>query len=332
MLLEISAYEHPRVGEVLPAIARPLLTHLGIWEGFEAEQFRRVHSQAAAWGQPSPVENHFIYSAWGAGWHLERSRFDRFLAAQVALQGIDVRLGTRVGAITPLASPTHSHWQLQLTDGSTLQARFLVDATGRRAIIARKMQGNPQVFDQLTAFVGYFDCHDAPQPGTLIEAFPQGWWYTALTDQHRIIACLTDVDIARDLGLKDRDRWQSLLRETRWMQSRIGEGLLQGEVIVRPANSTCLDRVYGNHWLAVGDAASAYDPLSSQGITKALRFGIFAGYAIGDWLVQGDKSGLTKYASLVQREFQRYRQAHCQYCREEQRWPQDPFWQKRQKR
>ncbi|NES21757.1 MAG: NAD(P)/FAD-dependent oxidoreductase [Symploca sp. SIO3E6] len=332
VLLEVSAYDKPRVGEVLPAIARPLLTHLGIWEGFEAEQFRAVHSQSAAWGQPSLIENHFLYSARGAGWHLARTRFDQFLVEQVAQRGVEVRLQTRLVSITQPNSTPNQLWHLHLCDHTQLQTCFIVDATGRRATFARQMGGRLLVFDHLTAFVHFFTITNNPSPGTVIEAFRDGWWYTALLENCRVVACLTDSDIARKLGLKDRDRWLALLQQTSWIQAIVKDGVPQGEVLVRPANSTRLDQVYGDHWLAVGDAASAYDPLSSQGITKALRLGIFAGYAIGDQLSKGDTAGLSKYASLVQREFEYYRQAHMQYSTQEQRWSQSQFWRRRHER
>ncbi|MGW2088752.1 LodA/GoxA family CTQ-dependent oxidase [Streptomyces sp. NPDC001880] len=40
-----------------------------------------------------------------------------------------------------------------------------------------------------------------------------------------------------------------------------------------PAHSTHLDRVHGDGWIAAGDAAVAFDPLSSQGILTALYTG-----------------------------------------------------------
>lgn len=47
-------------------------------------------------------------------------------------------------------------------------------------------------------------------------------------------------------------------------------------VRVRPAESSRLDRAAGEDWLAVGDAASAWDPLSSQGVYRALVTGLEA--------------------------------------------------------
>jgi flavin-dependent dehydrogenase len=109
-----------------------------------------------------------------------------------------------------------------------------------------------------------------------------------------------------------------------------GSRLLEESPIIAAANSIHLEPVGAADWLAVGDAAVAYDPLSSQGIVKALRAGIFAAYAIADRLDKADHRGLARYAHLVRREFASYRRQHAEYCGREQRWPQSRFWSRRQ--
>jgi flavin-dependent dehydrogenase len=73
---------------------------------------------------------------------------------------------------------------------------------------------------------------------------------------------------------------------------------------------------------------SCCDPISGQGIVKALRSGIFAAYAAADWL-RGDASGLTRYQELAAREFAGYRRTLHRYYRQEMRWPDAPFWLRR---
>src|SRR3546814_13476214 len=53
-----------------------------------------------------------------------------------------------------------------------------------------------------------------------------------------------------------------------------------GEIRGAPANSQRLRDFCGDAWMAVGDAAQAYDPLSSQGIAKALKTASHAGHMI----------------------------------------------------
>lgn len=326
-MAEATAYERPRVGEVLPAVARSLLDQLGVLKPFEGEGHRPVHSTAAAWGSPLRRENHFIYSARGAGWHLDRARFDAFLAREAARRGVEVRLRTRLEA----AERSGGGWRLRLSDGAELRARFVVDATGRRAAFARGAGARRVSCDRLVGYARFFTPDAAAEPGTLIEAFREGWWYTALAGGRRVVACLTDSDIARKLRLRDEGRWLGLLSETSWVRRGVGRGVTDGPPVIRAADSGLLEPVCAPDWLAVGDAASTYDPLSSQGIVKSLRSGVFASYAVADRLDKSDASGLARYETLVRREFAAYRRAHAQHCAAERRWPDSDFWRRRHK-
>jgi flavin-dependent dehydrogenase len=325
-LIEASSYDRPRPGEVLPALARVFLQHLGIWAAFQTERYRHVHSTLSAWGQPFLRENHSIYSLHGAGWHLDRPRFDGFLARQAAQFGVEVLLARRLIEATGLRDV----WHLRLSGGTACRARFVVDATGRRASFARRMGSRRLACDRLACCARFFTLDDAPESSTVVEACAEGWWYTALAGEHRIVSCMTDSDVARRLALQDANRWLSLLAATQWIQRSIGSGALCGSPIICAAHSVHLDPVCARDWLAVGDAASACDPLSSQGIMQALRAGIFASYAIADCLVKSDRTGLARYASFVQHEFASYRRAQAQYYAEERRWPDRCFWRRRQ--
>lgn len=302
------------------------MQHLGIWAEFQAERHRQVYSTSSVWGHPLRQENHFIYSPHGSGWHLDRARFDAFLARQTAERGVEILLPARPVAIERV----RDLWLVRLSDGTELHSRFIVDATGRSAAFARKMGARRIVSDRLLGFARFFTLDADTDPDTLIEAFPQGWWYTAPAGERRVVACMTDSDLAHALGLRDEKRWLGLLYETRAIRHRVGTGTPHGAPLVRAARSGCLDKVCATDWLAVGDAASTYDPLSSQGIVKSLRSGIFASYAIADRLQLSDATGLARYEKFVQREFAGYRRVHAEYCAEENRWPDSDFWQRRQ--
>lgn len=324
-LVEASSYEERRIGEALPAVARVFLEHLGLWAAFQAERHRPVHGTSSAWGTPLRRENRFIYTTHGAGWHLDRARFDAFLARHCAERGADVRSGARAVAF----ERAQDCWSLRLSNGTQLAARFVVDATGRRATFARRMGARAVAFDRLVGFARFFTFDADSEPDTLIEAFADGWWYTAPAADRRIVACMTDADLARRLGLADERRWLALFSETRLISRGVGDAVPQGAAVVRAANSRRLDKVCSTDWLAVGDAASAYDPLSSQGIVKSLRSGIFASYAIADQLLRSDDAGLVRFQKFVVREFDSYLRTHARYCAEETRWPESDFWRRR---
>jgi 2-polyprenyl-6-methoxyphenol hydroxylase-like FAD-dependent oxidoreductase len=79
----------------------------------------------------------------------------------------------------------------------------------------------------------------------------------------------------------------------------------------------------------VGDAASCYDPICSQGIYKALQDGLQAADAIADSLSTGDPSGLKRFAASVKARFAEYRANRDYLYGQERRWPLEPFWKRR---
>ena len=230
------------------------------------------------------------------GWHLDRAAFDAMLAGAAQRQGATLLLNTRAGD----AQRAGSEWRLTLSTGETLTARFLVDATGG-AVLARRGGARFVEADKLVGIAGFFACGQG-NPSTLIEAFEHGWWYTAgLPHGRRIVACMTDADLVQRLGLHDLEQWRTQLSTMPHVAATVGVGQPEGALAVRSASSRRLEPAAGPDWLAVGDSASRFDPLSSQGILKALRSGIFASYAIGDLLVRQNDAGLERYRRYVAR-------------------------------
>jgi flavin-dependent dehydrogenase len=220
-------------------------------------------------------------------------------------------------------------WQLRLPNHIELAARFLVDATGGPAHFARQQGAVAIALDRLVGICRFVD-DTSPDPRTLIEAVPDGWWYTAgLPDSRRIVAFMTDADIVQDLHLTEERVWNRLLSETTHTAAAVNGAKASGRLFVRPTESRRLEPAGGGNWLAVGDAASTIDPLSSQGITKALRSGIFASYAISDRLTNGDVAGLNRYCHFIRHEFKGYARTRARYYADERRWPEREFWRRR---
>src|SRR5690606_11390047 len=105
-----------------------------------------------------------------------------------------------------------------------------------------------------------------------------------------------------------------------------------------PANSQRLQDFCGDGWMAVGDAAQAYDPLSSQGMDKALRSGSHAGHMIhyaltdspqGVHGLDGSNRYLHRYHEQQQQLWQAYLSHRDYYYRAHTRWADQPFWQRR---
>ena len=164
----------------------------------------------------------------------------------------------------------------------------------------------------------------------MIEAVADGWWYSAaVPGDRRVISFMSDADVVRARGLGQLEGWMQALGETAHVSTTAAAATPLGPPKLRPAGSQNVIQGDAHPLLCVGDAASCFDPISGQGIVKALRSGIFASYAIGDFLLRSDASGLARYRAFTVSEFSSYLGTLRDYYAIERRWPDRAFWQRR---
>ena len=159
-----------------------------------------------------------------------------------------------------------------------------------------------------------------------MEACEEGWWYSfAVSGPRRLVVLMSDSDLLEAHGLAvlgpggtNRLRGMRLISDAASMSIPLGPPRLL------PAQTRRLDRFAGPGWLAVGDSATTFDPLSSQGLVKVLR----SGMDLGPMLLEcpGESfSGVHKFDRLIAQEFDAYLSVRDFYGRE-LRWTGAPFW------
>ena len=267
-----------------------------------------------------------------SGWHLDRARFDLLLAQAVENASVQVFRGAQLVSIQERRG---SGWRIEIgADGKQLcwAARFLVDATGRASTIARKRGATRVSYDHLIGAVAFFRPDSrapAADHATLVEAVEDGWWYSAPLPNGQVVAAfMTDADIYAQASKKPRYCLNEQLQRTEHTKVRLCAWIPTSVPQVVSANSSHLDKVACKSWLAAGDAAMAFDPLSSQGIYKALETGLQAAKAIRDGL-SGDAEPLREYGIKLQKDFGRYLALRGYYYTRERRWPDSLFWKRR---
>ncbi|MEU3992103.1 FAD-dependent monooxygenase [Streptomyces platensis] len=327
----------PKAGEALVSMGRLLLADLGVAEPVLGSGHLPCHGNLSAWGSPELHAVDFLHDPYGHGWHLDRPLFDRRLRAAARAAGAEVAEHTAVRSPSRQSDGT---WRLALRDRAggagdrTVRCRWVVDATGRGAAIAVRSGARRRTGDQLTAL--HLTLDPAPQTPldgrSLVESDQDGWWYTALLpSRQRLVAYFTDPDLPV-AAARGAERFRRRLLATRHISRRARP---HGLTTLRPprraaAHSAHLDRVHGDGWTAAGDAAAAFDPLSSQGILTALYTGLSAGQAV-DARLHGDRAALADYAARVSTARTAYQHGHRAVHAQETRWPDRPFWTRRQR-
>lgn len=329
LVVESSVYDGFRVGDTLPPVARVLLTRLGLWERFVQQGHVASQAICSAWGSAELTEQHSLFSPFGSGWHLDRSRFDAMVAAAAAEAGVTVLQGARVTALSG-AGPFRA--RIRGPQGELeAEAQLVVDATGRAATVARGLGSERIAYDRLVAILAIHTPSPGEQlvPSLLLEARPEGWLYSVpLPSGALLLAAMVDADAITESGLRPRAYLAAMLEQSQHTRERLRGLVPPHTVVVRKASTERLSRIAGPAFVAVGDAASSYDPLSSQGICKALMNAELAAQAIAE-RVAGDESALSAYAQRIAEDHARFLLDRTRYYALEGRWPDARFWRRR---
>lgn len=268
------------VGELLPPSARPFLDHLHLQP---LENQLECVGVRSAWHSDELSDQDFIYHPLGHGWLLDRGRFGRQLRQHAVAAGARLRQPERLERIA-----RHGAWRLGLSSGE-LRCDWVLDASGRRSIIARMLGVRRRRFDGQAACVRWLKTHDdGDGDSTLtVERTGDGWWYTCrVADRRRVAVWLSPRPFVR--------AWDEQVCRTRHVRARLAAYQPNGSAVVRPADSSLLEQTAGAGWLAIGDAAVSYDPLASRGIVSALASGIEAATLVG----AGDDQLAARHARL----------------------------------
>ena len=258
----------PDRAEMLPVAAGAILVRLGLETVLDrATRLRAVTSNWQA-ARPVPVDGGLSPGGFGPGWSIDRAELARAMAARAEALAVRMRVA-RIRGVSGRAGA----WRVALSGGKTLSAAFLIDATGRPALLARRLGARLQVGLPLVARVWSTDATEPPL--MQVEATPYGWSYR-----------LPRATGGGSVGLLTGPEMH-------------GNGAPQDAIRV-DARSQRLSPLTGPGWLAAGDAAAAFDPVASQGLFNALTSGFFAGAAAADWL-NGRVEALEVYGHLMAR-------------------------------
>jgi flavin-dependent dehydrogenase len=320
LLLERSLYDEPRIGETFAPQVIPWLRRLGIENLFASVPHVPAPRVVRQWEKPVPVADPLGFHDEPHGWHVDRARFDAVLAEVAERAGATVHRGAN--AVSSQRRPD-DHWDLQF-DGKDrrvqVAARWLIDATGRRSWLLRRVGVRPLLRDRLVGLLGYGGARASSDPALFVEATPLGWWYSSpLPGPRSIAAFMTDADLIPRDG-----RGMAAFWEDQRACSALLSRLHGPEVSLRPvvARTSWAGTVSGDGWLAVGEAAMGFDPLLGLGVTLALASGWFAARAVLE-------NAPAKYQSWSEAQFEGYLSRRKNVYGGVTRWPDAPFWQRR---
>jgi flavin-dependent dehydrogenase len=311
-----------RAGESLSPGALALLARLGVRARFLDDGHRVCHANASAWGGPDLAWHDFVRDPRGPGFHVDRPRFEAMLRDRA------IEAGARwIATSAPRIVRAGDAWQIAASPAIT--ARRVVDASGRAATVARALGARRCVAWAQVALIAFAHAvRPIDETFSLVEAVRDGFWYSAPIPGDRLaLALFTDADLHDARRARGRDGFDALLAAAPHTRARFAAHAAALATAPRfvGAGSGWLTPVHGPGWIAAGDAALTYDPISAHGLTLALRTGIGA----ADAVLAGTDAALAGYAARLTRGFHDYRAAALRIYRAEQRWTDAPYWRRR---
>ncbi|HSY05249.1 MAG TPA: NAD(P)/FAD-dependent oxidoreductase [Steroidobacteraceae bacterium] len=282
-VIALEKEHHPRfhIGESLLPMNLPLFERLGVLEqvralgvfkrgaDFEADNERgyNTFAFARAIGASPP----HAFQVW-------RQDFDRMLFAHARACGASTREGHEAVQFEQ-RGPRDSRLEVRSDDGGNyhIQARYLIDASGRDAFLAAKKKlrrKNPE--HQSAAIFGHFrgaQARTGEDAGNIsMYRFAHGWmWMIPLPD-----AVMSVGAVCRPDYLKQRKgRTVEFLLETLKKNPALWQRLERAELIdnqVRVTGNYSYDATHigGRGWILVGDAFAFLDPVFSTGVFLAM--------------------------------------------------------------
>jgi flavin-dependent dehydrogenase len=275
------------------------------------------------------------------GYQVWRARFDRILLDRARELGARVVLGATARApLTGSGADAGRVTGLRVSspDGvvHAVVARLVIDATGMQGFLARRFglrMNDPA--PPAIAIWGYWrhagDPAGRDAMNTFVESFPDGWiWTVRVRPDLRNVTVMVDPATARPglkaLGLERFYRAQIL--------ATVATRGFLAEAHLATRLWTCDGRWYraraagGPGYLVIGDAASYVDPLTSQGVRKAIGSGMQAAVVANTLLREPALAGPALAFGQMEedRSYEVFRDAAVRSLLAEERWRERAFW------
>ncbi|MES2821812.1 MAG: NAD(P)/FAD-dependent oxidoreductase [Pseudomonadota bacterium] len=282
LILERQHFPRFSIGESLLSHCLDFVEEAGMLEAVQAAGFQRKNGAAFAWGERYTDFDFRDKFTEGHGWTYQvlRADFDKLLADQAQLQGVEIRYGEEVSA-ADFTAP-RPRLTARREDGSQyrIECAFVLDASGYGRVLPRLLDLEaPSAFPVRQAlFTHVEDRIDSPafdREKILITTHPElrdVWFWTipfsngrcslgVVADASRYQGRHADLDACLRQFVDETPSLAGVLRNARWDTPTRALG----------GYSANVKSLHGPGFALLGNAAEFLDPVFSSGVTIAMR-------------------------------------------------------------
>ena len=274
------------------------------------------------WGRdPEPWSWHFAETnaTYPHAYQVWRPTFDQMLLDNAERNGVHVHQGARVidAAVETDARPSVT---VESADGNrqTHHADWIVDASGQNGFLARRLdlRTHDEFFRNLAVYSYYRGAQRLPEPDTgniFIEAYEHGWsWAIPLPDDVMSVGVVVDAAWGADRLTEQttEDFYTGQLAMTGRTAAMLADAqIIDAPRVIRDWSYTA-QRLVGDDYILVGDAACFIDPLFSSGVHLALSSAVLASAYVTSALQDPDmrEPAAEVYTQLYMQQYHQFRE------------------------
>nr|WP_199771617.1 NAD(P)/FAD-dependent oxidoreductase [Pseudomonas fluorescens] len=282
LIIERQHFPRFSIGESLLSHCIDFIEEAGMLDAVLAAGFQLKTGAAFAWGER--------YSAFDFGdtfsngkpttFQVQRAEFDKLLADQAALQGVEIRYGESIVGVDFAGGNRYLHVRRENGSEYHLKTTFVLDASGYGRVLPRLLDlESPSGFPLRQAVFTHVEDR-IEHPGfdrtkILVTTHPEKrdiWFWTIPFSNGR---CSVGVVAAKE-HFDGRDHDLDACLRSFIEQTPSLSGVLQNAVWDTPARSiggysANVKTLHGPGFALLGNAAEFLDPVFSSGVTIAMR-------------------------------------------------------------
>ncbi len=306
LLLERERFPRFQIGESLLPYNNDLFDRLGVHDQLARGDFFPKYGAYFVTGdgkigcsfrfdQNLPQQYH-------SSFQVKRAEFDQLLLRNAGQSGVKVCEETPVTSVD-LSHPARAI--VQTASGECHEARFVLDASGHGAILGTRIGGKEDVAElKKVAFFAHY--RHVPRPegrdagNTVIVVLQNAWfWMIPVNEELMSIGLVVDRDHVRGCGLEPEELLNRTIAATPWVAERMSRAERVTQVYARRDFSYRMNRIVGENYALVGDAAGFLDPIFSTGVFIAMKSADLVAAAVEEKLRGGGMRLLKRYEREV---------------------------------
>jgi menaquinone-9 beta-reductase len=294
LCLETTSIDTDAVGESLDWSAPDLLKELGLPMEELIRQGIATYKRHVIFKLQDGTEQHYVPGAWlgRAPFHVElrtlhvdRTELNAKIRAIAVRDGVQIRIDK---VVSVEKDESRRVLAVNTESGARISSPWFLDASGSVASLFPRAFKLPmyEYGPSKVAIWDYFKVRNSPEGTTLYGAgmgtYMEWVWQIPIREDTVSVGYVASGDVikrARSSGMAIPDIYRAQLNQFPALRPLIEEAK-----DIRPRVTSFRCRVYrklaGPNWIVIGEAAAMIDPMTSNGVTAALRQSAEAAYLI----------------------------------------------------